>query len=150
MELKNLFLIGLFRMQIDLTNIRTMLRIKFRDADLRNVFLQGGYIEHDKFRHALDVGYEAVAPLFYATPYYEVVEPGVAYLMAEKSFLLLEHHCERHLLGYLKTTVSITAGAQPIIAYLLMKENEIRAVRLILTAKKNGLSPRLILDRLGE
>ncbi|GAF95855.1 unnamed protein product, partial [marine sediment metagenome] len=37
----------------------------------------------------------------------------------------------------------ITAGPQPIIAYLLMKENEIRTVRLILTAKKNSLDTKL-------
>ena len=53
-------------------------------------------------------------------------------------------------MGFLKTTTQITAGPQPVIAYLLMKENEIRQVRLILTAKKNALETRLILDRLGE
>jgi vacuolar-type H+-ATPase subunit C/Vma6 len=43
----------------------------------------------------------------------------------------------------------ITAGPQPIIAFLLMKENEIRTVRLILTAKKNHLDTKLILDRIS-
>ncbi|MHC4374258.1 MAG: hypothetical protein ACYSO0_05265 [Planctomycetota bacterium] len=31
-----------------------------------------------------------------------------------------------------------------------MKEAEVRTVRMMLTGKKNGLSPQLILDRLGE
>jgi hypothetical protein len=31
-----------------------------------------------------------------------------------------------------------------------MKENEIRTVRLLITAKKNALAPKLILDRIGE
>jgi V/A-type H+-transporting ATPase subunit C len=48
----------------------------------------------------------------------------------------------------LKTTIQITAGPQPIIAYLLMKENEIRTVKLILTAKKNNLDTKLLLDRI--
>jgi len=149
-ELENVFLAGLFRIQIDLTNIRTMMRLKFTESELRNVFLEGGYLEIERLKHGLDIGYEALAPLFFATPYYDVVESGAAYLVSEKSFLKLESNCERHLAGFLKTTDQITAGAQPVVAHLLMKENEIRTVRLILTAKKNSLDNRLILDRLGE
>jgi len=149
-ELENIFLLGLFRIQIDLTNIRTMLRLKFTESGQRNVFLKGGYVEQQRLKHGLDVGYEAIGPLFFATPYYEAVEPAVTYFVSNKSFLKLEQHCEEHLTGFLRTTVQITAGLQPVIAYLLMKENEIRKVRLILTAKKNSLDTKLILDRLGE
>ena len=70
------------------------------------------------------------------------------YLASNKSFLKVEQQCDEHLTGFLKSTVQITAGPQPIIAYLLMKENEIRTVRLILTAKRNFLDTKLILDRL--
>jgi len=78
------------------------------------------------------------------------VESGAAYLASRKSFLRLEHNCQEYLNGYLRTTNQITAGPQPVIAYLLLKENEIRTLRLILTAKKNNLDTKLILDRLGE
>jgi V/A-type H+-transporting ATPase subunit C len=131
-QLKNIFLLGLFRIQIDLTNIRTMLRLKFTESEQRNVFLDGGYI----------------AVQFFATPYYSIVESGVNYLTSNKSFLKLEQQCQEYIAGFLKSTIQITAGPQPIIAYLLNKENEIRTVRLILTAKKNQLDTRLILDRL--
>ncbi len=149
-ELKSAFLLELFRMQIDLTNIRTMLRLKFTESEQRNVFVEGGYVEQQRLKHALDIGHEAIAPLFFATPYYEVLERGVSYFVANNSFLKLEQHCEEHLNGFLKTTSQITAGPQPVIAYLLMKENEIRTVRFLLTAKRNQLDTRLILDRLGE
>lgn len=149
-ELKSAFLLELFRMQIDLTNIRTMLRLKFTESEHRNVFLEGGYVEQQRLKHAMDIGHEAIAPLFFATPYYEVLERGVSYFVANNSFLKLEQHCEEHLIGFLRTTSQITAGPQPVIAYLLMKENEIRTVRFLLTAKRNQLDTRLILDRLGE
>jgi len=148
-ELKSEFLLGLFRIQVDLTNIRTMLRLKFAESDQRNVFLNGGYVQPQRFIHALDVGYEAIAPLFFATPYYEVVESGITYFVPNKSFLRVEHNCEEYLMGFLRSTLQITAGPQPVIAYLLMKENEIRKVRLILTAKKNYLDTKLILDRIS-
>jgi V/A-type H+-transporting ATPase subunit C len=149
-KLNNIFLQGLFRTQVDLTNIRTMFRLKFNESKDRNVFLAGGYVETEKFRTGLDLAYDAIAALFFATPYYEIISSSIGYIEANKSFLRLEHLCEKHLLGYLKSTSQITAGPQPIIAYLMMKEAEIRMVRLILTAKNNGLDKRLILDRLGE
>ncbi len=148
-RLKNPFLLGLFRIQIDLTNIRTMLRLKFAEAGQRNVFLEGGYVELDRLEKGIDLGYEALGPLFFATPYVRIVETGASYLASNKSFLKLEQQCEEHLTGFLKTTVQITAGPQPVIAYSLMKENEIRTVRLILTAKKNNLDTKLILDRIS-
>ena len=127
-----------------------MLRLKFTESEQRNVFLEGGYVEIEQLKHGLDIGYETLAQLFFVTPYHEVVELGANYFMSNKSFLKTEQQCEKHLMGFLKTTTQITAGPQPVIAYLLMKENEIRQVRLILTAKKNALETRLILDRLGE
>jgi V/A-type H+-transporting ATPase subunit C len=148
-KLKSVFLLGLFRIQIDLTNIRTMLRLKFTESEQRNVFLGGGFIELERFRHGLELGYEALGPLFFVTPYHRIVDTGANYLASNKSFLKVEQQCEEHLTGFLKSTVQITAGPQPIIAFLLLKENEIRTVRLILTARKNSLDTKLILDRLG-
>jgi len=148
-RLKSIFLLGLFRIQLDLTNIRTMLRLKFTESEQRNVLLEGGFIELERFRHGLDIGYETLGPLFFVTPYHRVVETGANYLMSDKSFLRAEQQCAEFLTGFLKSTIQITAGPQPIIAYLLMKENEIRTVRLILTAKKNNLATQLILDRMG-
>jgi len=149
-RLGSVFLLSLFRTQIDLTNIRTLLRLKMAERDERNLFISGGFVEIDRFIHGLDVGYEALATLFYTTPYYGVVEAGVSYLAAEQSFLQLEKGCEDHLMGFLKTTRGITAGPQPVIAYLMMKENEIRTVRMVLTCKKNQMDTKFILDRLGE
>jgi len=50
---------------------------------------------------------------------------------SNESFLKIEQQCEEYVTGFLKSTVTITAGTQPLIAYLLLKELEIRTVRLI-------------------
>ena len=142
------FLEELFRMQIDLANIRTMMRMKFTGIQDKDVFIPGGYIDTGKLTQCIDMAYESLAQNFAATSYYNVVESGAAYLQKENSFLRLEAACDEHLLGFLKTTRCITAGPQPIIAYLLMKEHEIRNVRMVLTAKRNGLESKVILERL--
>ena len=145
----SIFLLGLFKIQIDLTNIRTILRLKFTESEQADVFLKGGFIPLPRLNHVLELSYDAMAPLFFATPYHNIVQAGANYLTSDKSFLRVEQQCDEYLTGFLKSTVKITAGPQPIIAYLLMKEHEIRTVRLILTAKKNNLDTKLILDRIS-
>ena len=51
-ELKCEFLCSLFRIQIDLINIRMMLRLKAAEREERNLFLPDGFVEIDKFVHA--------------------------------------------------------------------------------------------------
>jgi len=149
-QLKNIFLCELIKMQIDFVNIRTMLRLKFTDSEHRDVFIEGGYIEFSKLKNAIDSDYEAIKILFASTQYSDIVETGVNYLVSNKSFLMLEQKCEEHLAAFLKLTDMITAGPQPVIAYFLLKQSEIRNLRLILNAKKNGLDKELILDRIGR
>ncbi len=148
-KLRSPFLVGLFRMQADLANIRTMLRIKFTKAEHRQVFLEGGYIDIERFTHGLDLGLEALGPLFFVTPYHRIVDSGAHYLVTQGSFIRVEQLCDDYIAGYLNTTITIASGPQPIIAYLLAKEQEIRQVRLIVTARKNHLDTRMVLDRLG-
>ena len=148
--LGSVFLESLFRTRVDLTNIRTMLRLKMADRDERDLFLDGGFIETSRLVHGLDAGYEALAALFFATCYHDVIEGGVNYLTSKQSFLGLERLCEEHTMGFLKTTQSLASGPQPVIAYFLRKENEIRTLRMVLSCKKNSLDNRLILDRLAE
>ncbi|MBP7051768.1 MAG: V-type ATPase subunit [Phycisphaerae bacterium] len=143
------FLTNLFRIQTDLTNLRTMLRVKFLQADPRDVFLGGGFVEMDRLRQGLDLPYEALGALFFSTPYHHVVEAGAAYVAANGSFLKAEQQCDDYLTGYLKQTTQIASGPQPVVAFFLAKEHEIRTVRLILTAKRNALDTKLILDRLS-
>ena len=150
-ELNDSFCQSLVRIRIDLDNIRTMLRLKLADREEETrFFLPNGYVDTEKFVQGLDTGSEAISALFFATPYYELLEASIPYLRSENSFLKLEKECEDYVKGFLKTTRSIASGPQPVIAYFLMKEAEVRTVRMMLTGKKNGLSPQLILDRLGE
>ena len=146
-ELSSVFLESLFRIQVDLTNIRTMLRLKLAEREAKNLFLPSGFVGIDRFVHALDVGYEALAPLFFSTPYHDVIEGGVSYLTDENSFLVLEKLCEGYIVGFLRSALVIASGVQPVIAYFLLRELEIRTVRMMLAGKRNGLEARMLHDR---
>ena len=148
-KIGSVFLTELQKMRIDLDNIRTMLRLKFTESADTDVFMPGGYLESSTLIQSIDIGYEAIAQPFAATPYAHIIDAGARYIQKEESFLRLESSCDEHLLDFYKTTSEITAGHQPIVAYLLAKEHEIRMVRMVLTAKRNSLEPKLILDRLA-
>lgn len=148
-RLGHIFLINLFRIQIDLDNIRTMFRQRLYKTDLPGLFIEGGFLEIDRLTRGMDCPIEAMAGLFYYSPYARVVEEGVRYFQAEQSFLKLEQAVDEHILGFLRSTAHISSGPQPIIGYLLMKEHQIRMVRLILLAKRHHLETKLILDRLA-
>jgi len=92
--LKSIFLTNLFRLRIDLTNIRTMLRLKFTESALRNVFLPGGFIEIERLQAGLDADYQALGALFFVTPHHRIVESAASYLSANNSFLNLEQQCQ--------------------------------------------------------
>jgi len=125
-----------------------MMRQKFRGIEERDAFLPGGYIEKARLVQCLDIGYEAMGGHFSATPYHYVVESGAAYLQKEKSFLKLEAASDEHLLGFLKTTRYITSDISPIIAYLLLKEHEIKMIRLVTAANKALINTDTVLDRI--
>jgi V/A-type H+-transporting ATPase subunit C len=149
-ELGSVFCVSRSRIRVDLYNICTMLRLKSAERDEKEFFFSGGFVDTDKFVQGLAAPYESVSALFFATPYYEIIEEGIRYLRSEHSFLKLEQQCEDYMMSFLRSTKEIAAGPQPVIAYFLMKEAEIRAVRMVLMGKKNALTPKLILDRLGS
>jgi len=144
----SIFLVELMKMYIDITNIRTMMRLKFTETQDRDVFMPGGYIDPARLGQMIDIGYDGLAQAFAATPYYAILEAGAGYMQSNNSFLKLEAAAERHFLGFLKTADQITAGHQPIVAYLLRKEHEIRMVRMVLACKKAQIEHKVIHDRI--
>lgn len=150
-NIENEFFQSLIRLRIDLYNIRTALRLKMAGREEEShFFAPGGFVDLGKFKQGMEAGLEAIPALFFATPYHELLETAIPYLRKEKSFLKLEKECEDYMKGFLRSTQCIAAGPQPVVTYFLMKEAEIRTVRMLLTGKKNGLDAKLILDRLGD
>ena len=144
----SVFLVEYMRMFIDITNIRTMMRLKFTEMQDRDVFMPGGYIDRSRLGQMVDTGYDGLAQAFAATPYYGILEAGASYMQSNNSFLKLEAAAEQHIIGYLKSTDQITAGHQPIVAYLMRKEHEIRMVRMVLACKKAQMDTKMIHDRI--
>ena len=151
-ELNNQYLLGLCALLADLSNIRSMARLKWLEEDsklLARTFLPGGSIELSRLQGALAGSWEAISAMFFATPYAQLIEHGLGSLVADDSFLHLERYCDDYLTEYLKATNQVVAGPEPLVAYLFGVEQEIRSVRLIFSAKQANLPADSIRDRLA-
>lgn len=62
----------------------------------------------------------------------------------------LEKWCDDRLLDVIRTQKYAAFGLGPLAGYLLARENELKAVRMILSAKRNRLDEGLIRERLRE
>ncbi len=143
------YLHGLAMASADLTNIKTVMRKKIRQTDSLDGFITGGFLDMDKLKAALHQPDDQFSNICYATPYTSLIEAGIDYLSKNNSFLRFEALCDRYMDGCYELASQITAGIQPAIAYFYRKSDQIRKIRMVLTAKSNLLDKQLILDRLG-
>ncbi|NIA06686.1 MAG: hypothetical protein GWP14_03460 [Actinobacteria bacterium] len=150
-ELKNEYLLSLCGLLADLANIRSMARLKWLEEDrklLGQAYLPGGSVELSRLQSALTNTWEAIPGLFFVTPYAELIEHGLAFLAANDSFLRLEKYSDDYLGEFLRSSNQVIAGPEPLVAYILGVERDIRSVRLIFSAKQAGMNSETIRDRL--
>jgi V/A-type H+-transporting ATPase subunit C len=150
-RLKNPFLQTWLIREVDLQNIKTFLRLRWLDENIKLLernMLPGGSLGAGFFREIREEPLDVLAQAFAMTPYGKAVAEGISQLKAKKSFAPLERICDDLLIKFLKRSREASFGAEPVIAYLLLKEFEIRAVRAVLVGKLNGLPKEKIKERL--
>jgi V/A-type H+-transporting ATPase subunit C len=147
------FLEKLFLIQIDLTNIRTFLRLKEmakgRDS-LEKCLISGGVLERDLFLKSFAGSLESFVDSLRFKDYYEILNSGVEHWGKSGSFSFLEKLFDDYLLNFVKKAKYISFGIEPLIGYLVAKEMEVKNLRTVIVGKFNGLFPEIIKGRLRE
>ena len=147
---KLLYLRDITSVRIDLVNIGMLLRVKFAGKDDDDApFIDGGFVDLDKFRSALFQSFDVFDQIFYATPYVALIVSAVDYLNNNQSFVRFEALCDMYLEKCCMLSQTVTAGLQPVIAYYYRKQLEIKRLRIAINARKNGLDKQYVSDRLG-
>lgn len=146
----NPFLTGYVRLQIDSTNLKSLVRTARmrKDADfLREVLLPGGNVDLDRLAAAGDG--EGIAALFAHSPLEQAAVLGTEAL-EQGSITAFERACENAVTSYLRSAKLISYGPEAVAAYLAAVEGEITAVRMILTGRLSGVAPETIRERMRE
>ena len=149
----NPFLNRWLDLEIDLANIKTLVRVKWLDLDtalLTQSLIEGGSIKGTELFPLRETPWEAVVSFFSKTRYAKAVATGTDALLKSDSFLPLEKMADVTLISYLERAKVQSLGIEPLVTYLLLKEYEFKAVRTVVVGKANQLPVELIRKKLPE
>ena len=149
----NQFIIDYVRMQIDAINIKSYVRLKKMNKSwdfFTKIFLYGGKIYEQIFIKNFDDPFDKFAENLLAYDFKEVFIEGTEALQETNKFTILEKLLDNKIIEHIKYAKYVPFGIEPLVGYLIGKDNEIKIVRIILAGKTEGISPELIKERLRE
>lgn len=147
------FLIGDVRLQIDIINLKTFVRLREINKSwsfFRKVFLEGGNIGESFFISGYEEPYGQLADKLDVYGFKEAMAEGGREIKDRGDFALFEKLCEDRLMEYSKTVKYDTFGIRPIAGYWHAREAELDNLRIILTGIQLGSSAEQIGERLRE
>ncbi len=145
------FLMDYYKILADIKNLLVLLRIKYFGDDpsiLNEVFSRNGFIPITLLNSLKNLGLEEIPNELKRWIYFKQLEEGIKFLKEKNSFVRIENLFNSLLYEYLRTTKYLSLGPEPVIAFILMKLNEIRNVRLILVGKFYGVKSEEIMGRI--
>ncbi|MEQ8156764.1 MAG: V-type ATP synthase subunit C [Clostridiaceae bacterium] len=152
-EIRDEFLHKYITALIDITNLKTMLRIKKQDKGrefLGNVVISGGSIDKDILLSLLTDSPENISGKLSHTNYCNILKTGIEAYVKEGTSVVFEKLSEDYIMDLMKKAKYITFGLEPIVAYIYAKETEIMLLRIIMIGKLNNIPSELIKERLRE
>jgi len=152
-ELSNEFLIKFTKINIDLINIKTFLRVlkqkKGRDF-LKEALLDGGKIDNDIFLNSLNDSVDNLVNRLSYTDYYKIMKSGLEDYDKRESIVGFERLADDFLMNIIKDTKLISFGVEPMVAYIIAKETEIKLLRIIMVGKLNNIPSEVLAERLRD
>jgi V/A-type H+/Na+-transporting ATPase subunit C len=152
-DLNDDYIVNYVRIYIDLINIKTLLRVRKQGKDrefLRSVIVEGGKIDKDVFFNSLGESLDSFAGKIAHTDYYSILKQGLEEYSKSGKINVFEKLSENFVMDYMKKAKFVSFGAEPIVAYLIAKETEIKTIRIIMVGKLNKVAPELIRERLRD
>lgn len=149
-ESGNSFIKGYAAVMIDAANLKSAvrtLRMGKSTEFLSNVLIPGGKTDVSRILSAGDR--ESLLSLYSHTEL-EKAASAATDAIDGGPLTVFELECDNAVNAYLKNAKLISFGAEPVTAYLAALENEITAVRMILTGRLAGVKSSAIRERLRD
>ncbi len=130
----------------DLTNVRSLIRARVLGWDaqmLEPLLIPGGGIGKLHVLAALDVPNEQLPFKLNRGFYGSVIVQALEEYLVKHSAVVLEKRMNSALMRVVRTARNDIFGLGPIVGYLLGREAEAKALRLIFAAKRAGVEPEL-------
>lgn len=141
------FIVRLVELQIDLYNIKTLIRLrkrKDRHKSDEKVFVDKGKLPPDMFVQSMSGQDEDIIEFLKGKGYGWLIPEGPF------SWTEFERNEDSAVMRLAKDAKRVNLGIEPLIAYLLARENEAKALRIIMVGKINGVEPEKIKARIRK
>ncbi|MDD4503310.1 MAG: V-type ATP synthase subunit C [Clostridiaceae bacterium] len=150
---KSSFLMEYISTQIDMINIKSLVRVKAigygRDF-LKKVILINGKLDYAFFNEIFDESLETLIERLAFKDYGKVVEEGISNYIKTKSLTKFEKLSDDFIFEIAKKGKYVAFGIEPLVGYLMAKENETKIIRMIMVGKINEIPNELIRERLRD
>lgn len=138
---------------IDLTNVRTLLRVKKQDKGrdfASEVLVDGGTIPKTKLLSLLNETSENIMSKLSQSNYSSMIKEGMEAYIETGSTSTLEKLADNQTMKLMKDAKFVTFGPERILAYIYAKETEIKLIRVIMVGKLNNIAEEVIRERLRD
>lgn len=136
---------------IDFTNIRTLIRVKKQNKDMKfleEVLLANGNISKDELVLSLNDPIEVIIQKYRRYDISPEIKKGLEIFQNTSRLSELEKLMDDYLMELNKPSKYINFGPEPLFSYIVAKETEVKILRIIMVSKLNRLSPEDIRERL--
>ncbi len=147
------YLIKFIQTNIDLINLKTLLRVKKQNKSrkfLEETLLENGKIDKSSLVELLSVSLENIINKLQYSDYINVIKLGIEEYAQSKKLNIFEKLSDNFIMNFIKDAKYVSFGVEPVLAYIFAKENEIRLVRIIMVGKLNNINAELIRERLRD
>ena len=137
--------------QADLTNLKTFLRAKNTQHPqdiLQNALVPGGSVKREAFYNAIGVMDDGLIKYLGLSKYDDVIAEGWIHYLKTGSASMLERDCDNYATKVLLEHKYEALTIVPLLGYLVAKEREAQAVRLVMVAKTNDVPIEMAQERL--
>lgn len=151
--MKEPFIGQYFAALCDFNNVITFLRMRAMGAqkeDLKEVLLPSAGVQTDALIDAYELSAETLTKAISGSVAKSALQDGLNQMLATGNIAMLEKTRDDYLLSLVNSHRHESMTIFPIVGYYLAREREAKAVRLILTVKRNGLDDAVIAERLRE
>lgn len=150
---KEPFIRQYFAALCDFNNVITFLRMRAMGAqkeDLKEVLLPSAGVQGEALTAAYELSAETLTKAISTSVAKSALQEGLNRMLATGSISMLEKARDDYLLSLVNEHRHESMTIFPIVGYYLARDREAKAVRLILTVKRNGLDDTIISERLRE
>lgn len=142
-----------FGVLCDFSNLLTFLRMRAMGAakeDMKGFLLPEGGIKHKTLTESYDLSADSLSRALSGSQANEAIQRGLSDMLQSGNIGALEKERDNYLVSLLRAHRYENDTVYPVIGYYLARDREAKAIRLIVTAKRNGLDDAVIAERLRE